>query len=158
MSHLYYHIAEILHAARRQAVLAVNVAMVQAYWEIGRTIVEEEQQRLHRAEYGASMIAYLAQKLRADFGKGHNKTNLKYFRQFYLAFQNRHAVRDDLSWTHYRSLLRVPPQARDFYMQEAIVKYSVLNESAQLFASKYMLYLPSEAELRAELERERAIY
>lgn len=121
MNQLYRHIAEILHTARRQAVQAVNVAMVQAYWHVGRVIAEEEQQGLHRAEYGANMMVYLAQKLRAEFGKGYNETNLKYFRQFCLAFQIRHALRDKLFWTHCRSLLRVEnPQAREFYIQEAI--------------------------------------
>lgn len=121
MNHLYHHIAQILQAARRHAVQAVNVGMVQAYWEIGRVIVEEEQQGLHRAEYGASMIKYLADKLREEFGQGYNETNLKYFLQFYLTFQIRHALRDELSWTHYRSLLRVEnPQAREFYIRESI--------------------------------------
>jgi hypothetical protein len=98
MNHLYHHIAQILHAARRQAVQAVNVEMVQAYWDVGRVIVEEEQMGLHRAEYGTSMISYLAKKLREEFGQGYNETNLKHFRQFYLIFQNRHALRDELSW------------------------------------------------------------
>lgn len=121
MNQLCYHIVEILHTARRQAVPAVNVAMVQAHWQVGRVIVEEEQHGLHRAEYGANMMVYLYQKLRAEFSKGYNETNLKYFRQFYLAFQIRHAKRDESSWTHCRSLLRVEnPQAREFYIQEAI--------------------------------------
>lgn len=82
MNHLYLHIAEILHAARRQASQAVNVAMVQAYWQIGRTIVEEEQEGRHRAEYGTNMLKYLSQKLKDEFGSGYDPTNLSNMRKF----------------------------------------------------------------------------
>ncbi len=65
-------------------------------------------------------------------------------------------LRSALSWTHYRLLLRIEDQqARLWYMNEAVARYSVLNESKQLFASKYKLYLPDENELKKELERER---
>lgn len=121
MNNFYHLIAQLLHTARREVVQTINIKMVQTYWEIGRVIVEEEQKGQHRAEYGSNMLKYLAEKLQAEFEKGYNETNLKYFRQFYLTFQNRHALRDELSWTHYRALLRVDnPQARAFYMQEAI--------------------------------------
>lgn len=99
MSHLYHHIAEILHTARRQAVQAVNVAMVQAYWQIGRTIVEEEQQGQHRAEYGANLMAYLAVKLTDEFGNGFAERNLYFMKQFYIAFPNLNALRTELTWT-----------------------------------------------------------
>jgi len=118
---LYHHITQILQSARRQVVQSVNIAMVQSYWEIGRIIVEEEQQGQYRAEYGANLVKYLSDKLTSEFGKGFTETNIKYFRQFYLTFQIRHALRDELSWTHYRSLLRVEnPAAREFYFQETI--------------------------------------
>ena len=56
-----------------------------------------------------------------DFGKGFTVTNLKYMRQFYLMFPNGHALRDELSWTHYRLLIKVEiDNARKFYMQEAV--------------------------------------
>lgn len=121
MHKLYHHITQILQSARRQVVQSVNIAMVQSYWEIGRIIVEEEQQGQYRAEYGANLVKYLSDKLTSEFGKGFTETNIKYFRQFYLTFQIRHALRDELSWTHYRSLLRVEnPAAREFYFQETI--------------------------------------
>ena len=121
MSHLYHHIAEILHAARKEVANAANVAMVQAYWQIGRTIVEEEQQGQHRAEYGANLMAYLAVKLTGEFGSGFAERNLYFMKQFYIAFPNLNALRTELTWTHYRSLLRVEnPPAREFYIQEAI--------------------------------------
>jgi hypothetical protein len=110
MDQLYHHIAEILRAARRQASQAVNVAMVQAYWQIGRTIVEEEQDGRHRAEYGANMMPYLSEKLTGEFGGGFTERNLYFMKQFYIAFPNLNALRTELSWTHYRSLIRVENQ------------------------------------------------
>lgn len=121
MSRFYHHIAEILYAARKQFANAANVAMVQAYWHIGYTIVEEEQRGFHRAEYGANLMAYLAEKLTSEFGSGFAERNLYFMKQFYIAFPNLNALRTELSWTHYRSLLRVEnPAAREFYLQETI--------------------------------------
>jgi hypothetical protein len=95
--------------------------MVQAYWQIGRTIVEEEQEGRHRAEYGTNMLKYLSQKLKDEFGSGYDPTNLSNMRKFYRTYPIFDAVRQELSWTHYRSLLRVENQgAREFYLQEAI--------------------------------------
>lgn len=95
--------------------------MVQAYWHIGRIIVEEEQHGEGRAEYGKAIIEEFAKRLACEYGKGFNKTNLWYMRQFYLAFQNLHALRGELTWTHYRLLLKIEKaKAREFYMHEAI--------------------------------------
>lgn len=117
----YHQIAQTLQLARSRAGQAINFIMVEAYWNIGRIIVEEEQNGSFRAEYGANLIPYLSQRLTTDFGKGFTETNLKYFRQFYNIFPNRHALRDQLSWTHYRALLRVEnPNAREFYIAETI--------------------------------------
>jgi hypothetical protein len=96
---IYPEIRSIIEQARHKAYSAVNTAMVEAYWQIGKRIVEEEQKGKERAEYGASLISNLAKKLTAEFGKGFNQTNLKYFRQFYLAFpvsEKGHTVCDQL--------------------------------------------------------------
>ncbi len=140
-SEAYQNIAAILETARVNAYRAVNEVMVQAYWEIGRVIVEEEQRGKKRADYGKTLIAELAQRLTADFGKGFTETNLKYMRQFYLTFpighalsdessmlaaardesSIRNALRSELSWTHYRLLLRIEKEeARSFYLNEAV--------------------------------------
>lgn len=228
-------------------------------------IVEQEQQGQERAEYGKQQLNQLSKRLQSEFGKGFDVTNLRNMRQFYLTFPKRDALRLELSWTHYRSLIRIEnAAARDWYADEAaiqgwsardleqaiianlqqfllelgkgfafverqqrirtddgdyfidlvfynfhlkcfllidlkmhklthqdvgqmdmyvrlyeeqkrraddnptiglilcsennntVAKYSVLNESKQLFASKYVTELPSEDELRQELERERA--
>ncbi|MCI0487155.1 MAG: DUF1016 N-terminal domain-containing protein [Blastocatellia bacterium] len=116
----YRSIARILEEARATAYRAVNSAMVQAYWQIGRIIVEQEQKGRKRADYGKALIAELARRLTENYGKGFTESNLKYMRQFYLTFPIRHALRDELTWTHYRLLLKVEKQdARDFYMLEA---------------------------------------
>lgn len=120
-SKVYQNIAAILETARANAYRAVNDVMVQAYWEIGRVIVEEEQRGKKRADYGKTLITELARRLTADFGKGFTKTNLFYMRQFYLTFPKFHALRGELSWTHYRLLLRVEKEtARSFYLNEAV--------------------------------------
>ena len=117
---LYVSICKILESARQTAYKAVNTAMVQAYWQIGRLIMEDEQQGEQRAQYGKKVLEGLSARLTAEFGKGYTATNLKYMRSFYRAFPIRHAVRDELSWTHYRMLLKVDnPDARTWYMNEA---------------------------------------
>lgn len=115
------NIRELLNQGRKQVAQTVNSAMVQTYWEIGRLIVEDEQQGEVRAEYGKAVLKSLSQALTKEFGKGFDASNLRNMRLFYLAFSNRDAVRHNLSWTHYRTLIRIEnSQARDWYMQEAI--------------------------------------
>ena len=102
---LYDSIREILLSARHRVYSAANAEMVQAYWNIGRCIVEYEQAGNVRAEYGKAVMQNLSKRLTAEFGKGFTETNLKYMRLFYHAFPIRHALRDELSWTHYRMLI-----------------------------------------------------
>jgi predicted nuclease of restriction endonuclease-like (RecB) superfamily len=124
---LYQNIRDIIHEARQNAYRAVNFAMVQAYWNIGRLIVEEEQKGRERAEYGTHLIQNLARKLTTEFGKGFTQQNLRNFRQFYLTFklenskdQIRYTLRSELSWSHYRLIMRLEnPKARLYYMNEA---------------------------------------
>ncbi len=118
---VYVSIRKILDDARGKVMRTVNFAMVRAYWEIGRIIVEEEQSGKERAEYGKALIEELSKRLAADYGRGFTTTNLWYMRQFYLTFTNFHALRGELTWTHYRLLLKVEEEnARSFYMLEAI--------------------------------------
>ncbi len=114
-------IHEILTAARNRAWQAVNTAMVDAYWEVGRVIVEDEQAGEKRAGYGKQTLEGLSRRLQADFGKGYDPSNLRNMRAFFLTYPIRDALRRELSWTHYRSLLRVDnPDARAFYEAEAV--------------------------------------
>ena len=116
----YSHIKEILESARKKTYNAINFAMVEAYWEIGKSIVEIQDGNSN-AEYGLKFITLLAEKLTYEYGKGFTTTNLKYMRQFYLTFKNRHALSDQLSWTHYRLIMKVTNEkARQFYIDESI--------------------------------------
>lgn len=116
----YWSVKEVLDAARSNAYRAINYAMVQAYWNVGRLIVEEEQRGKQRAEYGKHLIKELSIKLTKDYGKGFNERNLWYIRNFYLIFPKVNALRAELTWTHYRMLLSVENgKARNFYLSEA---------------------------------------
>ncbi len=122
----FQDIRHILRQARQQAYSAVNAAMVEAYWNIGRRIVEEEQKGSQRADYGKGLIKELSKQLTGEFGKGFSIANLKNFRQFYLTFpaaEKSYALRSpspSLTWTHYRLIMRVESTtARDYYLQEA---------------------------------------
>jgi predicted nuclease of restriction endonuclease-like (RecB) superfamily len=117
---IYGQIKEILTSARAKAYSAVNFAMVEAYWFIGKQIVDAQAGN-ERAEYGEYLLKYLAEQMTHDFGKGFTMTNLKYMRQFYNMYPIRHALRDQLAWTHYRQIMRVEDEtARNFYIDECI--------------------------------------
>lgn len=143
---LYREIHAVLESARAGAYRAVNAAMVQAYWHVGRLIVEHEQGGRGRAAYGEAVLADLSRRLTAEFGRGFDPSNLRYMRLFFQRFPNRDAVRHglpsqeirdalrhkstpaatseelrpELSWTHYRLLLGVEDaRARNWYTNEA---------------------------------------
>jgi predicted nuclease of restriction endonuclease-like (RecB) superfamily len=117
----YNKIKEILESARNRSYRAVNFEMVQAYWEIGRTIVEEEQEGGRRADYGAKLILRLSERLTVDYGKGFDESNLRNMRMFFLRYKNRDALRPELSWTHYRILMRIEEETvREFYLSECV--------------------------------------
>jgi len=162
-SKFYNGIRRILRKARESAYRAVNSAMVEAYWLIGRQIVEEEQGGKERADYGAKIIQGLAKKLTHEFGKGFTKTNLKYFRQFYLSFSVKsigHTVcdqlRKELSWSHYRLIMRVKnTNARQYYMEEAAENnWSVRALNRQINSSYYQRLLASKNKESVEKEAE----
>ncbi|HRO36192.1 DUF1016 N-terminal domain-containing protein [Thauera sp.] len=126
---------QLIADSRQQVLRAVDAVQVQTYWHVGRYIVECEQGGAQRAAYGQRLLPQRGQALSAEVGRSFDATNLRDMRGFYLAFPIRDAVRRELSWTRYRLLRRV--------------------DSEQLFASKYRLVLPSEEELRLELQRDR---
>ena len=116
----YDGIKDILITARNKVYKTANFAMVEAYWNIGRSIIEEQGGN-EKAEYGTGLLQELSKQMTQDFGKGFTVANLKNMRQFYLTFPNGYALRSELSWTHYRLLMRVENEnARKFYMQEAV--------------------------------------
>lgn len=110
----------LIQQGRQRALRAVDTVQVQTCWEIGRHIVEFEQGGQARAAYGKRLIPTLAEALTREFGKGFDATNLRHMRAFFVAFPIRDALRRELSWTHYRHLLRVESaEARRWYMEEA---------------------------------------
>ena len=93
----YGRIKEILEGARNKVYRTANMEMLQAYWNIGREIVEEELKGKDRAEYGEYLIKNLSAKLTQAFGKGFTKSNLNYMKQFYQTFEKGHALRGELN-------------------------------------------------------------
>lgn len=147
-------IAEQIEQARGQVRQAVNAAMVQSYWHIGRLIVEDEQQGQQRAEYGKQQLQGLSKQLTERLGKGFDVRNLRNMRAFYQAFPIRNAVRTELSWTHYRTLLRVEnANAREWYLQEAIIQsWSARALERQIGALYYERLLASQDKALVEAE------
>jgi hypothetical protein len=110
----------LIRQGRHQALRAVDMVQVQTCWEIGRHIVEFEQGGEARAAYGKKLLPRLSDALAHEFGKGFDERNLRHMRAFYQAFPIWDAVRTELSWTHYRTLLRVSDaKARHWYVKEA---------------------------------------
>ena len=120
-SRLLQRIQEILEEARNKVYRTANTEMLRAYWNIGREIVEEEQKGKDRAAYGSALLEELATRLTDIYGKSFSSRNLRYMRQFYREFSKWNAVRSELSWTHYRIILKIENEnSREFYMKEAI--------------------------------------
>ncbi|MBI5917845.1 MAG: DUF1016 domain-containing protein [Nitrosomonadales bacterium] len=118
---LYHGIREVLLSARATVRRTVNDTMVQTYWQIGRLIVEDEQGGVQRAEYGKAVLAELSRRLTAEFGKGFSAQSLWSHRQFYLEFPILSTAWRELSWSHYKMLMRIKNlQARTWYADETV--------------------------------------
>jgi len=110
----------LIQNARHQALREVDAVQVQTCWRIGRYIVEFEQNGEKRATYGKKIITSLAEKLTAEYGSGFDASNLRYMRLFFQTFPICDALRHELSWTHYRTLMKIEDtKAREWYMKEA---------------------------------------
>jgi len=146
----------IINSSRDKIVQSVNTTMVQTYWSIGKTLVEDEQQGKARAEYGKQQLKQISQELTKEFGKGFETRNLRNMRQFYSAFPIWQSVNAKLSWTHYVRLIRIENKdARAWYIKESIENsWSVRALDRQisklyyerLLSSKEILPLKQEAE------------
>jgi predicted nuclease of restriction endonuclease-like (RecB) superfamily len=117
---LYKEIVQLLNDAKQKIVQTVNNTMVLTYFEIGKMIVEEEQNGSKNALYGTYILDTLSKKLSNEFGKGFSKRNLELIRQFYLCYKNtKSMISQSLSWTHYITLMRIlNPDERNFYELE----------------------------------------
>lgn len=113
----------IIEQGRRQAYASANLVAIQTYWNIGRRIVEEEQNGEKRAKYGKHLIANLAEQLSSLYGNNYSKRNLDYYRKFYLCFTDLEIVNTrvhNLTWSHFRRIMNeADPKAREWYMKEA---------------------------------------
>jgi predicted nuclease of restriction endonuclease-like (RecB) superfamily len=156
---LFQKIAGLLQAARQNVVRAINQTMVYTYFEIGRMIVEDEQQGKERAEYGKQVLKELSAKLTAEFGKGFSVQNLENMRKFYLLYvleansqspvriseKSQSPIRISekgnavLSWTHYLVLIRIENKdERSFYEIETLNNnWSVRELKRQLNSALY---------------------
>ena len=151
---LYTDVCSIIEQGRKEA-----YKMIETYWNIGRRIVEEEQNGEARAEYGAQIIAQLSELLTHQYGKGFSKRNLAYFRQFYLTISDIRILQSrlqNLAWTHI-----INPTIGIVLCSETskdIARYSILKDNDHLFATKYKTYLPTEEQLRTEIERQKQLF
>ena len=99
----------------------VNYEMVKSFWNVGKLIIEEEQNGKDRADYGKQVLKLLSQKLTLEFGKGYSETNLRNMKSFYLNFKNYQTLSDELSWSHYIELAKIKDETmRKFYYNECI--------------------------------------
>lgn len=141
---LYKEVKQIIEESRNTVYRAANFAMVQTYWNIGKLIVEDEQKGAERAEYGKALVKELSTKL-TTYGTNFSQRNLWYMRQFYQVFPKVNAVRSELSWTHYRMLLKVDNEtARMYYMQSAVEQnWSTRDLERQIHTQYYERILSS---------------
>ena len=151
---LLTEIKQVIEKARNQVKQTVNSAMVLAYWEIGRLIVEQEQQGQSRAAYGKAQLKQMSATLSAEFGKGFDVTNLRNMRRFYTAFEKRETLSLELSWSHYNVLSRIEKDsARAWYQQEATSQnWSVRALERQLGTLYYERLLASKDKTLVEQE------
>lgn len=143
-NNFYKSIKEVLEQARKRVYRNIQSEMVLAYWEIGKMIVEKQGGK-ERAEYGEGLIKELAIKMTRDFGKGFDDRELRRMRQFYSTFPIWDAVCPELSWSHYRLLVRIEDDdARNFYMKESVdANWSVRQLQREINTFSYQRYLLS---------------
>lgn len=148
-------IRSIIEHGRQQAYIAVNLLSIATFWNVGRRIVEEEQNGESRAEYGAQLIKNLAGELVPVYGKSYSKRNLDYYKKFYLLFPDFEIVNTrvhNLEWSHIRRVLSITnPDARLWYMENASQnRWSVReldrNISTQYFERRLAAQLPAKVE------------
>lgn len=134
----YNKVAILLSQARKSVVQTVNKTMVYTYFEIGRMIVEEEQNGNERAEYGKQIMKELSKRLNTEFEKGFSQRNLEQMRQFYLIYSKTQtpSAEFNLSWSHYLKLMRIDNEdERRYYQIEASENNWSLRELQRQFDS-----------------------
>ncbi|WP_172135449.1 YhcG family protein [Adlercreutzia sp. ZJ473] len=149
---LYSQVRGILEEARARTYHAVNFEMVKAYWEVGKSIVEAQGGE-ERSTYGRELVKELSARLTRDYGKGFDPTNLWHMRNFYLAFPILDALRPQLSWTHYRQLIKVKDaNKRLWYMNECVdSNWSTRQLERQINSFYYERLLATQESKRPEV-------
>lgn len=162
---LLLDVRNIICSAQQAAYNATSKVMVLTYWQIGKRIVEEEQAGQKRAEYGDNLLKLLGNELSKEFGSGFSDRNLRYFRRFYLLFKDEkiwNACVPNLTWTHFRSLLRVEDEtARLWYMKEAANEgwsYRTLDRNIGTQYYYRLLQSPQKEKVIAEMQQKTAAY
>jgi len=148
-SNIIEDLKNLINSSRVQILQSVNTIMVQTYWQIGKMIVEDEQNGELRAEYGKKQLEQISQALTQEFGKGLDVSNLRKMRQFYQTFPIQDSVSLKLSWTHYRVIMRIEnPNAREWYIQETIANnWSVRALDRQIGVLYYERLLSSKEKM-----------
>lgn len=123
-------IRQIIASARTNAIRSVDFCRVQMYWNLGKRILEEEQQGKARADYGTYLIRNLAKEIEPEYGSGFGERQLERARQFYREYPIPSAVRSQLNWSQYRMLIQIPDHDK----------------------REYQLYLPTEEQLINEID------
>lgn len=143
---------ELLENARKNVAQQVNTQLLTTYWNIGRIIVEYEQQNQIRADYGKQTLRELSKELTREFGKGFSRSNLQNMRAFYLAYEKCQTVSGKLSWSHYCELLSIMDEnKRSFYEKESINSgWSVRELKRQIDSSLYERLLLSSGDANKE--------
>jgi predicted nuclease of restriction endonuclease-like (RecB) superfamily len=157
---LHDSIRSLLLTAKAQVRQTVNTTMVQTYWQVGRLIVEGEQGGEKRAAYGKQVLPELSQRLTEEFGGGFSVQSLWNYRQFYLQYPILSSVRRELTWTHYKSLLRIEnPTAREWYAIEAAQQgWSVRALDRQIASLFYERLLGTQDKAKAGVQAEAAAH
>ncbi len=138
-SSLIDSIGLLLEHGRKQAYRAIDSILVKTYWEIGKQVVEYEQEGREKAEYGSALLVNLSKDLKLRYGKGFSRSNLYLMRQFYLKYPIIQTASGKLSWSHYSELLSIDDDmARQFYEKQSIKEnWSVRELKRQINSSLF---------------------
>jgi len=146
-------IQSILANAKEKAIRSVDTERVLMYWQIGKVIFEEEQAGKDRADYGKFLIKSISNEFQSQFGSGFTVRQLELNRQFYRTFSNTNALRSQLSWTHYRTLIRIDNQdKREFYLAETTKNNWTARQMERQINSQLFERLLMSNDLQAVLE------
>ena len=139
---VYLQIKELMENARKQVSVKVNNILVQTYWEIGKIIIEDEQENNERAEYGKKLLKELSKKLTKEYGKGFSRSNLQNMRQFYLKYPICQTLSGKLSWSHYCEILSISDDKerafyeRDTHQVDFLIRFLLQNTHCILLIRK----------------------